>query len=52
MFHVVIDAEAMPERVMNDLKSYARVRHLNAIGLDSPDRKRWAGMGHSMAARP
>jgi REP element-mobilizing transposase RayT len=42
--HVIIDADAVPERVMNDLKSYPS-RHLNATGLDSPDRKRWARHG-------
>ena len=42
--HVIIDADATPERVMNDLKSYAS-RHLNSLGLDTPDRKRWARHG-------
>jgi hypothetical protein len=42
--HVIIDADAKPERVMNDLKSYAS-RHLNATGFDTRDRKRWARHG-------
>ncbi|MEK7403705.1 MAG: transposase [Acidobacteriota bacterium] len=39
--HIVVEAEARPERVMNDLKSYAS-RCLNRMGLDEPSRKRWA----------
>lgn|SRR5487761_1940494 len=42
--HVLVDAEARPERVMNDLKSYAS-RRLNKLGLDEPDRKRWTRHG-------
>jgi REP element-mobilizing transposase RayT len=42
--HVIIGANTAPERVMNDLKSYAS-RRLNALGLDTPDRKRWARHG-------
>ena len=42
--HLVIDAEARPERVMNDLKSYAS-RYLNQMGMDEPSRKRWARHG-------
>jgi REP element-mobilizing transposase RayT len=42
--HVVIEAEAQPERIMNDLKSYAS-RYLNQHGLDEPTRKRWARHG-------
>jgi REP element-mobilizing transposase RayT len=42
--HIVIDADATPERVMNDLKSYAS-RCLNQAGFDSPNRKRWARHG-------
>jgi REP element-mobilizing transposase RayT len=42
--HLVIDAEAKPERVMNDLKSYAS-RYLNQMGIDRPTRKRWARHG-------
>jgi REP element-mobilizing transposase RayT len=39
--HVLVGAEARPERVMNDLKSYAS-RRLNELGFDTADRKRWA----------
>jgi REP element-mobilizing transposase RayT len=42
--HVVVEAEARPERVMNDLKSFAS-RCLNRNALDGPDRKRWARHG-------
>jgi REP element-mobilizing transposase RayT len=42
--HIVVEGEARPERVMNDLKSYAS-RSLNQLGLDEPARKRWARHG-------
>ena len=42
--HIVVEADARPERVMNDLKSYAS-RCLNRLGLDEPTRKRWARHG-------
>jgi REP element-mobilizing transposase RayT len=42
--HVVIAAEDRPERVMNDLKSFAS-RRLNELGFDTADRKRWARHG-------
>lgn len=42
--HVVVDAEVRPDRIMNDLKSYAS-RCLNRLGLDDPARKRWARHG-------
>jgi REP element-mobilizing transposase RayT len=42
--HLVVAAEARPERLMNDLKSYAS-RCLNRAGLDQPARKRWARHG-------
>jgi REP element-mobilizing transposase RayT len=42
--HVVIAADVAPERIMNDLKSYAS-RYLNRLGIDTPDRKRWARHG-------
>ncbi|MBI3665880.1 MAG: transposase [Acidobacteria bacterium] len=42
--HIVVEADARPERVMNDLKSYAS-RCLNHLGLDEPARKRWARHG-------
>jgi len=42
--HIVVEADARPERIMNDLKSYAS-RCLNGLGLDESDRKRWARHG-------
>ena len=42
--HVVVEADTRPERVMNDLKSYAS-RQLNRLGLDERTRKRWARHG-------
>ena len=42
--HIVVEGEAGPERIMNDLKSYAS-RCLNRRGLDEPVRKRWARHG-------
>jgi REP element-mobilizing transposase RayT len=42
--HVILAADATPERIMNDLKSYAS-RVLNHSGLDRPNRKRWARHG-------
>lgn len=42
--HIVVQAEARPERVMNDLKSYAS-RCLNRMGLVGPARKRWVRHG-------
>ena len=42
--HVIVEAEARPERVMNEFKSYAS-RELNRLGRDEPDRRRWARHG-------
>lgn len=42
--HIVVEGDARPERIMNDLKSYAS-RCLNGLGLDQPDRKRWTRHG-------
>jgi len=42
--HVVVEAEARPERIMNDLKSFAS-RYLTRMGLERPARKRWARHG-------
>ncbi len=42
--HAVVEAEAPPERVMSDFKVYAS-RRLNRMGLDTPERKRWARHG-------
>jgi REP element-mobilizing transposase RayT len=42
--HVIVDADVRPERIMNDLKSFAS-RRLNELMLDEPHRKRWARHG-------
>ena len=42
--HTVVEAEAEPERVMNDFKAYAS-RRLTRMSLDEPNRKRWARHG-------
>jgi REP element-mobilizing transposase RayT len=42
--HLVVDAEALPERIMNDLKSFAS-RRLNQLRLEDANRKRWARHG-------
>lgn len=42
--HVIVEAEARPERIMNEFKSYAS-RELNRQGRDGPDRRRWARHG-------
>ena len=42
--HVVVEADVLPEKVMNAFKSYAS-RHLNRLGIDAPERKRWARHG-------
>jgi REP element-mobilizing transposase RayT len=42
--HVVVEAEAAPEKVMHAFKAYAS-RALNYFGTDEPDRKRWARHG-------
>jgi len=42
--HAVVEGDVRPERIMNDLKSYAS-RCLNRLGLDDPARKRWARHG-------
>ena len=39
--HVVVEAQIQPERILNEFKSYAS-RELNRLGIDGPDRKRWA----------
>ena len=36
----------VPERIMHTFKSYAS-RSLNHMGIDAPDRKRWARHGSS-----
>ena len=42
--HTVVDAEVPPERVMGDIQAYAS-RRLNRMGLDEPNRRRWARHG-------
>jgi REP element-mobilizing transposase RayT len=42
--HTVVEADAEPERVMNDFKAYAS-RRLTRMSLDNPNRKRWARHG-------
>ncbi len=42
--HLLMEAEDKPERLMNDLKSFAS-RRLNELALDGADRKRWARHG-------
>ena len=42
--HVVVEAEARPERIMNEFKSYAS-RELNGLGPHGPNHKRWARHG-------
>jgi REP element-mobilizing transposase RayT len=42
--HLILTAEVRPERVMNDLKSFAS-RCLNQAKLHSPTCKRWARHG-------
>jgi REP element-mobilizing transposase RayT len=42
--HVVVEAAVPPEKVLNDLKSYAS-RALNRLGRDEPGRRRWAHHG-------
>ena len=39
--HAVVEADARPEKILNDFKSYAS-RCLNQMGLDEAARKRWA----------
>jgi REP element-mobilizing transposase RayT len=42
--HVVVEAEAQPEKVMNDFKRYSS-RSLSQLGIDEPERERWARHG-------
>ena len=42
--HTIVDAEARPERIMNEFKSYAS-RELNRLTGEGTDRKRWARHG-------
>ena len=45
--HAVVEAEALPEKVMHAFKAYAS-RNLNRLGVDSPERKRWARHGSTL----
>ena len=45
--HVIVEANVPPERVMNDLKSYAS-RRLTHLGLDERNRKRRARHGSTL----
>ncbi|HTU20832.1 MAG TPA: transposase [Gemmataceae bacterium] len=45
--HVIVRAEAAPERVLNDFKSYAS-RALNAAGIDPAECKRWTRHGSTI----
>lgn len=42
--HVIVEADAPPEKVMTDFKAYAS-RSLNRLGCDEQHRKRWARHG-------
>jgi len=42
--HTMVETETRPERIMNELKSYAS-RELNRLTGEGPDRKRWARHG-------
>ena len=42
--HAIVEAEARPERIMNEFKSYVS-RELNRFGRDEPERRRWARHG-------
>jgi len=44
--HIVVEADARPERIMNDLKSYAS-RCLNDLKREEAQRKRWARHGRT-----
>jgi REP element-mobilizing transposase RayT len=42
--HVVVESEARPERIMNDLKAYAS-RSLHRLGPGAAERRYWAYHG-------
>ena len=42
--HAVVEAEVRPEMIMNAFKSYTSLG-LNRLGVDEPNRKRWARHG-------
>jgi REP element-mobilizing transposase RayT len=43
-WHVVVQANCPPEKILHDLKAYAS-RNLTKANLDNKDRKRWARHG-------
>ncbi|MCW5859701.1 MAG: transposase [Caldilineales bacterium] len=45
--HVVVQAVAKPEKVMNDFKAYAS-RSLNQVGFENSERKRWTRHGSTL----
>jgi REP element-mobilizing transposase RayT len=45
--HVVVRADASPEKVMNDYKAYSS-RRLNEAGIDGHNRKRWSRHGSTI----
>jgi hypothetical protein len=42
--HAVVEAQVRPEKILHAFKSYAS-RNLNRLGVDEPNRKRWARHG-------
>ena len=42
--HAVVEADVRPEKILHAFKAYAS-RRLNHLGVDQPDRKRWARHG-------
>jgi hypothetical protein len=42
--HVIVEGEALPEKVMNDFKAYAS-RALNRLNSEESGRRRWARHG-------
>jgi REP element-mobilizing transposase RayT len=42
--HIVVEADAKPEKAMRDFKSYAS-RRLSESSAEEPDRKRWVRHG-------
>jgi REP element-mobilizing transposase RayT len=48
--HVIVEADVRPENVLHAFKSYAS-RALNRLGIDRPERKRWARHGSTLWLR-
>jgi len=42
--HAIVDADVLPEKVMNEFKAYAS-RELKRLDREAPDRKRWTRHG-------